>query len=134
MKKNREKSAQSAIEFFILVGFAFFFFVSFVFLLEANITQKNSEKIDKDVREIALIVQDEIALAHSASDGYSRNFILPAGIMWANYTAQIISNSVYVVTDDGKHAISLGVFNVSGQPRQGTNTIRNVQRIVYLNS
>ena len=98
-----------------------------------NITQKNSEQVDSGVREIALTVQDEISLASSASDGYSRNFTLPPGVLWENYTARINSNGIYVVTDDQKHAIYLSVFNVSGQPRQGTNTIRNVGGTVYLN-
>jgi hypothetical protein len=128
-----EKKAQSALEFVVLVGFMLFFFVSFIFLLELNMQQKNSEKIDTGVREIALTVQDEINLAHSASDGYSRNFSLPFSILGSNYTAIINARSVYVITEDEKHAISLNVFDVTGQPRQGTNMIRNVQGVVYLN-
>jgi hypothetical protein len=108
-------------------------FVTFLVIIYTNTNTKNDEKIDFQLREVVLTVQNEIVLAHYAKDGYSRNFSLPSELLWLEYNMSIISNSVYAVTQDSRHAISLDVMNVTGRPQPGNNFIRNLQGIVYLN-
>lgn len=127
------KRAQSAVEFVILVGFMLFFFVSFVYFLQVNIAQKNSQQIDNGIREIALTVQDEVSLAQESVDGYSRTFVLPYGVLSQSYNINITSGFVYIITSNQKHAISLTVLDVTGQPKPGNNTIRKTSGVVYLN-
>jgi uncharacterized protein YpmB len=131
MSKNR---GQSAIEFLILIGAVFFFFIVFLFAIQSSIVEKSKEGVDLEIREVALIVQDEISLAVGSSDGYSRNFVLPNKIRGRDYNASIIGSLVYVITNDGKHAVSLSVLNATGQPTIGNNQVRRDAGRVYLNS
>ena len=128
-----EKVGQGAIEFIILVGFIFFIFVAFLFAIRTNIADKTRESVDLEVKEIALIVQDEIVLAAGSSEGYYRNFELPEKVANRHYDVSIVNNLVYVNTTDGRHALSLSVLNVTGQPLKGNNFIRKVNGNIYLN-
>ena len=130
----RNKKAQSAIEFLILVGAVLFFFVAFLYAVQSNLSDKTRERREIAVREVALIVQDEIVLAWGSSDGYSRNFELPNKVQGADYEVNISDELVYVRTIDGRHAIALPVFNVTGQPVKGLNAIGKRDEIVFLNT
>lgn len=128
------KNGQSAVEFLILVGAVFFFFVVFLYSIQVSMGDKIKEGINLAVKEIAIIVQDEISLAVSSSDGYYRNFEIPNKIGGLEYNASLVSGSVYVRTLDGEYALSLPVLNVTGDVIVGNNVIRRENGIVYLNS
>jgi len=131
---KHEKRGQSTIEFFILVMVVLFFFLGFLFAIQTNIADKMREGKELAVREIALSVQDEVALASASSDGYLRHFILPNNVKGADYLINITDGLVYVRTSDGKYALALPAFNVTGQPSKGDNDIRKNDGRVYLNS
>ncbi len=131
MKKKR---GQSAIEFLILVGAVLFFFLAFLYAVQSNLSDKTREQRGAAVREVALIVQDEIILAWESSDGYSRSFELPGKVQGADYYINITEELVYVRTIDGRHAIAFPVFNVTGQPIKGLNAIGKRNGIVFLNT
>lgn len=127
------KKCQSSIELVILIGTMFFLFLSFLFVFQQNLNEKAYEKRDFEINELALNVQNEIAIAATASDGYQRNFEVPQELFGVDYTISLVSNSVYIITSDEKHAMSLSVQNVSGQIWKGDNFIRKVNGEVYLN-
>ena len=126
------KKAQSAIEFLALFGMALFFFITFLLAVQTNIADNVKKKIDISLREVALTVQDEVALASASSDGYSRHFVLPNGIEGIAYEINILEDSVYIRIED-RHAIVLPVFNVTGDVVMGDNFIRKIDGVVYLN-
>lgn len=125
---------QSAIEFMIIVGALLFFFSFLLFILYGTLVQQTHEGVNAEVQAIAEQVQREVVLAVSAEDGYQRQFFLPTRIGTLNYTATLVNTSVYVHTDDGKFALSLPIYPVSGFLQKGTNTIRNVNGSIFFNS
>lgn len=127
------KKGQSAIEFVILVMAVLFMFVGFLYLIQLRIADSKYEAVSAAAEEVALTVQDEINLAHNSPNGYSRRFTIPSNINGFSYQANILDGSVYVRTDDGKHAIALPVFNVTGDVIIGTNTIYKINNAVFLN-
>lgn len=131
--KIKYRKGQGAIEFIILVGFIFFIFVAFLLAIRVNISDKTRESVDLEVKEIALIVQDEIALAAESSDGYYRNFELPVRVANRDYEVNVTGGLVFVRTVDGRHALSLSVLNVTGDVQRGNNIIRKVNGSVILN-
>ena len=127
------KRGQSSIEFLILVGAMLFIFVLFLGLFQQNIGKKTIEKRNYALTELALTVQNEIALASEASDGYSRTFEIPSNILGSNYDINISSGLVYARTTDGKHALALPVQNVTGDINKTLNTIKKINGTIYLN-
>jgi uncharacterized protein (UPF0333 family) len=125
--------AQGSLEFLILLGVVLFIFTIFLIAIGGSMHDKTKEKINKRVNNVALIVQDEIQLASSSSNGYFRNFSLPEDISGLDYEINITGNLVYIRTTDGRYATSLNVMNVTGDVVKGGNTIKKENDIVYLN-
>jgi len=130
-RKNRR--AQSAIEFIILVGAVLFFFLVFLFVVQGSISGRVVENHNFALKEIALTVQDEINLAADASDGYYREFEIPIKVVNLDYQISVAEEVVYVKTDDDKYAISLPIHDVDGQVNLGLNFIRKESEVIYLN-
>lgn len=126
--------AQSAVEFMILVGAVIFFFTSFLFVMYSTIADKQYEKHTLLVEDVAQTVQEEISLAHAASEGYARIFTLPPLILNADYNVSLVDGYVYVRTLDGRHAIAYPVLNVTGDVVKGDNQITKNNNTVFLNS
>ncbi len=127
--------AQSAVELIILVGFMAFFFLIFLLVIHTNTAGERWENRNTLTQELALEIQQEISLASESFSGYVRQFNLPTKISGLTYAAEILENTiVYVHTDNGEHALSLPVFPVNGGLVIGTNTIKNIDGHVYLNS
>ena len=131
----RIKRGQTAIEFLVLVGAAFFFFLVTLGIIYSNIASKDSIKRDIAINQEASVMADEANLAAEAGDGYIRSFTFPDTLIGNNYNLTIVNGrSAYAVTTDGRHAVSVPTVNVTGQPIVGaTNTIRNVNGSVILN-
>lgn len=132
MKCN--KSGQSSIEFVILVTAVLFFLIAFFVFIQEKIAVATYESTSVAVREVALTVQDEINLASSAQDGYSRQFTLPPTVNGFDYEISITDNSVYIITLDGKHGLALPIGTVNGDVVIGVNSITKVDEQVYLNT
>jgi len=128
-----KKKAQSAIEFVILVGFVLSMFTIFFLIIQENVSYKISERRDLEIKEIALTVRDEIDLASSSAEGYSRNFSLPEKISGKDYEINVNESAVSAITIDGKHAISYTVQNITGNLKKINNTIKKEDGIVKLN-
>jgi hypothetical protein len=127
------KRGQSAIEFVILVGAVIFFFLTFLYAIQNNISDKVGENKDLIVQDIARTVQDELNLALESSEGYSRMFTIPQQVVNVNYDISLVDGAVYVVTEDGKHAIALPIVEVTGTINPGDNFIIKELGVVYLN-
>lgn len=124
---------QSAIEFVILVMAILFIFVAFLYFIQGKVYDAQNEAVTVAVNEIAITIRDEINLAHSSANGYYRQFFLPLNLNGFDYEAEILEDSVYVRTVDGKHAVALPVFEVTGDVLLGTNSIYKINETVYLN-
>ncbi len=126
--------SQTAIEFLILVGVMLLFFTSFFLVLGGNIEDKASDNLNKNVNEVALLVQEEIGLASDSVDGYYREFKVPQDINGLDYDINIVGGLVYIESVNEKYSIALPVQNVSGEIEKGVNVIQKKGGIVLLNS
>ena len=125
------KRSQTGFEFLIISGAVFFFFTIFFIAINSNIEDKNREKENLIIRNLALSVQEEINLATKSSDGYSRTFSVPSLILGKNYDIEITDNSVYIKTD--RNALSLQIGDVIGDIKRGDNLIKKENGDVKLN-
>ncbi len=131
MNSNR---AQSALEFVIVVMAMLFLFVGLLVFVQERIASSKYESLSVAVREVALTVREEISLAQLSTDGYSRQFTLPGNINGYDYKINVTEDSVYVRTDDGRHAIALPVGEVIGDVVIGINSVSKTNNTVFLNA
>lgn len=127
------KRGQSSIEFIILVSGVLLFFIAFLFYLQTSVVEKSKEGRVIALKEIAVSVQEEIALAARASEGYSREFLIPANVDGKDYEIVIVTELVYVKISESGEALSLPVMNVTGNVVKGENLIRKKDGRIYLN-
>ena len=125
---------QSAIEFLILFGFAFFIFVVFLLAVETDISDEIKKERNLEINEVAIGAQREIYLAIEASDGYIREFEVPGKIANLNYEISIEDGLLYLRTSGENFATAVPVTNVTGEIKKGTNVIRNVGGKIFLNN
>lgn len=124
---------QSALEFILLVGAVLFFFLIFAFAVQSQRAEKATEEREFLVKDVAYQVQEEVALAVRARDGYERVFFLPKNILNKEYSVEIVSNSVFVKTLDGKTAITLPISHVDGEFVPGSNEISKNNGTISVN-
>ena len=127
------KKGQTAVEFIILIAFVLFVFTAFFILVQSNMSDKINENQVRQIKELALAVQDEINLASDSTEGYYRTFKIPEKIGNTEYTLNITEGFVYVRTSNEKNAIALPVREITGNILKGDNSIRKNGGIVYLN-
>ena len=128
-----KKKGQSAIEFVMLVGAVFFFFLIFLSVIQISNANKTNENKGLVLREITLTIQNEINLAAESIDGYYREFYIPEKILGSDYEINVTEGIVYVRTLDNKHALVLPTAEVNGNARLGDNIIRKENGQVFLN-
>ncbi len=128
-----KKRAQSAMEFSLLIGVILFIFLSFLFVFQQDVARKSIEKRNMAFEELALTVQNELNIAAKATDGYRREFIIPNKVLGVDYSITLISNSIYLNSTNGKHAMSFPGQNVTGILTKGTNVITKINSTIYLN-
>jgi len=130
----KQKKAQTAIEFFLLLGAALFFMLALTATFQHKVALKNIEKRNFLFQEMALTMQSELNIAASAADGYKREFHLPGKIAGLDYDITIVANSVYINTTDGRHTLALPAQNTTGQfVKNSNNTIEKRDGIIYVN-
>lgn len=96
------KKAQGGIEFMIVFGAMFFFFIIFLLVIQQNVSEKNLEKENVVATNIALGVRDEIALASTASEGYYREFKIPDNLLGKDYTIAIIDQRIFISAEKNR--------------------------------
>lgn len=133
MLRVKVMKAQSSIEFMILTGAVLFFFIGFLVYLQSNVSEKEHERVNAALRDVVLDVQDEINLAAQSSEGYHRDFTIPPDVLGKNYSIIVLNGTIYANTLDGTAALSLPVEQLNGALKIGTNTLRKIGSIIYLN-
>lgn len=133
MKACRRNKAQFAIEFIILIAFMFTIFLGFTAVITSKILDARESGKQQTAEDIATLAKNEIDLARSVSDGYTRTFNLPATIEGNSYGISIIDNRELVVKYLDKEYVLFLEGNVRGNINSGENTIRKENGIVYVN-
>jgi hypothetical protein len=122
--------AQVSMQFLLVVSIVFLFFIVFVSGFAERYRDIKMEKERLAVKDLALKVHDEIAVAHNLEDGYTRAFTLPSQLEGANYTINVTGNVVAVTSEHAEY--SLAVAPVSGTVHIGNNTITKTGGVVCL--
>jgi hypothetical protein len=128
-----QKKAQSAIEFIVVLMSVMVFFMLFIAAIEFNRSESLVEKRGAMLDEIALGVRDEINLAAGATDGYSRQFMMPDNVLGLEFNITLVGNFIYLKTIDDKYALGYPVHNVTGYAQTGSNIIEKINGTIYLN-
>ncbi|MCK5342396.1 MAG: hypothetical protein KAR20_03280 [Candidatus Heimdallarchaeota archaeon] len=128
------KRAQVSIEFIMILGALLFFASIFMLVIQGNMEDRMYQRENILVKEIALIVQNEINLALQSGDGYLREFELPQKAGNLNYEINIDSGIVYIKTTNSRHALTLQVADVVGDINITKNTIEKINGVLYLNT
>ncbi len=118
----------------MIIGALLFFASIFILAIQENMKDRIYQRENVLVKEIALIVQNEINLALQSGDGYSREFELPQTAGNLNYGINIDYGIVYIKTTNNRHALAIPVADVVGDTNITTNTIEKINGIVYLNA
>ena len=128
------KKSQFSIEFAILMAFMFLVFVVFIGIITSKVAESKENERLKIAEDIAALAKNEIDLAKSASDGYSRNFELPVKISGNSYTVGIINNRELVVNYIDKEHVSFLQEKVCGDILIPSNEIGKENGITCVNS
>ena len=110
-KNIKKTNAQFAIEFVVLIAFMFLVFVAILTLITSQVLQSKESEKESIAQDIAELVVNEVDIAKSLADGYSKTFSLPDKINGNGYDIKIIDNRELVVK-------YLGVEHVSFLPEK----------------
>ena len=130
---SRQNNAQFAIEFIVLIAFMFLIFVGVIAVVTTKIIEAKENERQGIAEDIATLVKNEIDLARSVSDGYSRTFNLPNKIEGNSYTIEIIDNRELVVNYIDKEYVLFLQENIIGNINPGVNIITKVNGFVNIN-
>src|SRR3989344_9466091 len=134
MRDNlKSERGQLSIEFIMIIGAAMFFFVALFAVFNSILSDRADTRTNEYFFEFAESIRQEIVLAHEASDGYERSFLLPETINKRYYDMEIEGSWIIMKSDDERVSLALSVLNVTGDLQMGTNIIRNVNGEVFLN-
>jgi len=125
------RQSQVSMEFVFLIGVAFMVMLVFVSSTRSEFSALQSEEERSLVKDVSIMVQQEIIIASNVDDGYNRIFYVPLTLNSISYEIQIINNTLFTFTEDYEH--SLNIPPVFGNVQKGNNTIRKISGIVYLN-
>jgi len=120
----KKHNAQFAIEFIVLIAFMFLVFVGVIAVVTSKVLEAKENERQNIAEDIATLVKNEIELAKSVTDGYTRNFNLPFRIKGNTYSIEIIDNRELVVNYIDKEHVLFLPQNVKGNVSDGLNEIK----------
>jgi hypothetical protein len=133
-KVLKRKDAQFAIEFAVLLTFMFLIFLGFTAIITSKILEAKENERQKIAEDIATLARNEIELAKSVSDGYSRTFNIPSKIKGDSYSIQIIDNRELVVNYLDKEYVTFLPEKICGDTFLSSNVIDKKEGIICTNS
>ncbi len=126
------KKGQGGLEFVIISAFLMLLFVAAVSFIDVKSRETKAIQIRQALEDSAQKVIDEIKLASSLNDGYSRQFSIPRYIDGQDYAIKIIADRELIVSlDSFEHVVFLPP-NTRGIVGRGINKIEKKDGIVYL--
>ena len=79
------KKTQISMEFMLLVTFMLFFFIVFFGVVQYRMAEATTEKELQLLKEVGDYVKNEISLAATVEDGYTRTFETPIDVVGRAY-------------------------------------------------
>ena len=123
--------AQISAEFFIFLGLAFLVAIAFEIASLEQLSDFRLRKENDIAKDLALSIQKELILAATVEDGYVRTFKLPDQVESINYSIQMQNSTLAVQTKNSYYLV--GIPNSIGNLTKGTNQIKKINGILYIN-
>jgi len=125
--------AQSSMEFFAFAGLAFITVIIFVALSANEIKEFHGNKEYLLIKDLGLKLQKEVAIAAAVEDGYRRSFSLPETL--ESSLGYSIDNTNSTVTINSSNTVfSAALQTIIGNFTKGTNTIRKIDDVIFINT
>jgi hypothetical protein len=126
------RKAQSSMEFFVLVGLAFLASILFVVASVSEVKEFSDQKEFFLVKDLALTLQKEVAIAASVEDGYVRIFNLPDKLNGkVDYFTTIMNRTITV--NSSITNFPAAIPDAIGNFTKGNNKIEKINGIIYVN-
>ncbi len=127
------KKSQSSMEFFALVGLAFLATILFAAITVNEVKEFSDQKEFLMIKDLALRLQKEVAIAASVEDGYERSFTLEDKLEGKVDYFTIITNSSISI-NSSKAAFSARIPLIYGKNfTKGSNKVEKINGKVYVN-
>ena len=124
---------QSSMEFFALVGLAFLAVTLFASITVNEIREFSGQREFLMIKDLALRLQKEVAIAAYAEDGYERSFTLEDKLDGKVDYFTIVTNSS-VNVNSSKAAFSVRIPLMYGKNfTKGSNKIEKLSGKIYVN-
>ena len=128
------QKSQSAIEFIVLASFMLLVIVGFFAVTSSKVLESKEEANRQISQDIAEFAYQEIEIAKSVNDGYTRIFVMPQTINGVNYSIRMIDNRELIVNYLEHEYVKFLPANVTGNIVKGNNKISKSNGRVFLNS
>ena len=99
------------MEFVVFFGITIVLFLGVAVIVYQEKTDLVSQSESTNVQSFAISVQNEIMIAATMVDGFSRSMSLPQTINDKNYSIKIISSNLYVDQDQEEVILPLPAIN-----------------------
>src|SRR3989338_9342040 len=130
MKNNK---SQSSMEFFTLVGLAFLATILFAAIAVNEVKEFSDQKEFLMIKDLALRLQKEVAIAASVEDGYERSFALEDKLDGKIDYFTIVTNSSISI-NSSKAAFSARIPLIYGKNfTKGSNKVEKTNGKIYVN-
>ena len=124
--------AQSAMEFVVLASFMLLVILGFFAITSSKVLEAKEEGNKKIAQDIAEFVSNEIELAKSVNDGYTRVFMMPPTVNGVSYDIKIIDNKELIVNYLGYEHVKFLPSEVTGNIDKGKNKISKSNGVISL--
>lgn len=114
-----------------MVVFLLIMAILIIFASNGKLSDFGKQKNTFLLKDLALLVKNEINVAYAMEPGYVRSFQLPETLEGKDYAIGLEGGFIYVSSGDNE--ISVSVQPVNGSLAKGWNTIRKVEGNVTLN-
>jgi hypothetical protein len=106
--------------------------VVFISSTRSEFDALRSEEERSLVKDVGVMVQQELVIASNVEDGYVRVFNVPSKLDDSiNYDLQIINNTL--IANTSEYECVLNVPSTIGNIQKGNNTINKTDGVLYLN-
>ena len=127
-----KNKSQFALEFILIIAFMLLLFLGFFTVISSRILEAKENENKQIAEGLANLVFDEVKLANSVADGYSRTFTLPKRVKGISYNISILDNRELVANYlDNEYVIFLP-DNVEGDVDIGLNEIDKTNDRIYI--
>ena len=121
------------MEFVVLVSFMFLVILGFFSVTTSKIIEAKDEGNKQIANDLADYAFNEVKIAKSVNEGYTRFFSMPQTVNGINFTINITDNRELVVNYLGNEYVKFLPSNVTGNLTKGNNKISKRDGIIRLN-